>query len=173
MLHVEIIAGNAIVKLAFRDIHFGRFLPKGEDERPEFGLGNGQDVVREKECANTDERHGYDERTHDAEKRYSGRFHGGQFKPFAHVSKGHQRSQQDGKRKGQRHHRTERIDKKLRQNRQLNTLPHKVLHVHPHKLHKQDQGANEERHQEKPKKTLEHIKVEFFQTKIHFFRRAI
>ena len=173
MLHIEIIPADAIIKLAFWDVHLWRFLPEREDERPEFGLRNGQDVVREEESAYTDEGNSHDEGAHNAEERDASRLHGRQFKPFAHVSEGHQRSKQYGKRKSQRYHGTERINEEFRHNRHLNTLPYEVLHVHPHKLHKQDKCANEECHQEKPKKSLEHIEVEFFQTKIHFLSKFL
>ena len=116
LFDVDVDVRYATVEHALRNLHRGRLLFHAEEERVELDLccrrGEVLEIEGDAEHRQCDE--GGTE--HDAQQRDARRFHGEQFKAFAEISEGDERSQQNGERKRLGHERDAHVPEELCQN---------------------------------------------------------
>ena len=161
VLHVNVVAFDVAVENPFRNVHFGRLLFHGYQERPQFFLGFRPHHILEKERKHAQEEAEEHYGTHDAQQRDARCLHGKQFVSFAEVSECHQRRQQNGQRKRQRYQRQRRQKKELRKHVHFQSFPHQFVNVSPEELHHEDEQADKECSGEEQQKALENKYVEF------------
>ena len=78
----------------------------------------------------------------------------------AQVAEGNQRGEQNGQRKGLRHHHQRHVPEKLSEYVEGETLADEGIHVLPHELHHQHEEADEKGAYKKQRKLLDDHHVE-------------
>ena len=131
VLDIDAVTGNLVVERSFRNLQLGRFLPRGEEERPHLDLRPWKHIVLKEKSTGGHYRYKNDKRTHHLQKRHSGGLDRRKLRLLAQIAESHQTRQQNGKRKSHRHHGHRGIEEQLRKHRHRQAFPHKIIDVKP------------------------------------------
>ena len=155
--HIEAQTIDVRIKFANRNIQLRRFIAKTMQQRPLLFLRYRNYVIREPKRTKTNQDDENHQRTHDSKQRYASRFHCQQLQLFAHIAKRHQRRQQYRQRQCQWHQRQPRIEQKLQQHSNRQTLTYHLPYIQPQELHYQNKRTDKERCKKQQQKILQYI----------------
>ena len=144
LLHIEVGIGDAVIEDAFGYLQLRTFLLHGDEQLGDVLLRARSYIVLEIERTAGDEDTDDDQTAERLDQRNAGRLDGRQLGTLAEVAVGNKRGEEDGQRKGLRHHHQAHVPEELSENIHGQSLADQVVDIPPQELHHQHEQTDEE-----------------------------